>query len=97
MYVFGNADDTEVWIGSADLMHRNLDRRVEALVRLTSPDHVAELTQLIDLAFSDETAAWHLGPDGRWQRHHVTEDGTALRDLQEHLIRLKQRRRADGD
>jgi len=97
VYVFGNADDTEVWIGSADLMHRNLDRRVEALVRLTSPDHVAELTEFIDLAFSDETAAWHLGPDGRWQGHHVTEDGTPLRDLQEHLIRLKQRRRADGD
>jgi polyphosphate kinase len=96
VYAFGNGGDTEMWIGSADLMHRNLDRRVEALVRLGSPDHVAELTELMDLAFSGDTAAWHLGPDGLWQRHHMTEDGTPLRDLQEHLIRIKQRRRADG-
>jgi polyphosphate kinase len=96
VYAFGNGGDTEMWIGSADLMHRNLDRRVEALVRLSSPDHVAELTELMDLAFSGDTAAWHLGPDGLWQRHHMTENGTPLRDLQEHLIRIKQRRRGDG-
>jgi len=102
VYMFGNGGDgtgrdSEVWIGSADLMHRNLDRRVEALVRLASPDHVAELNELMDLAFSDETSAWHLGPDGLWQRHDLSEDGTPLRDLQEHLIRVKQRRRSDGD
>jgi polyphosphate kinase len=96
IYAFGNGGDTEMWIGSADLMHRNLDRRVEALVRLPSPDHVAELTELMDLAFSGQTAAWHLGPDGLWQRHHITEDGRPLRDLQEHLIRVKQRRRGHG-
>jgi polyphosphate kinase len=96
VYAFGNGGDTEVWIGSADLMHRNLDRRVEALVRLTSPDHVAELTDMMDLAFSDDTASWQLGPDGRWERHHADEEGRPLRDLQEYLIRVKQRRRDDG-
>jgi polyphosphate kinase len=96
VYAFGNGGNTEMWTGSADLMHRNLDRRVEAVVRLTSDDHVAELSEMMDLAFSPLTASWHLGPDGRWERHHLADDGRPLRDLQEHLIRVKQRRRDNG-
>jgi len=75
-------------------MHRNLDRRVEALVRLSSPDHVVELAQLMTTAFSDQIAAWHLGPDGTWTRHNLDADGNPLAELQEYLIRAKSRRRA---
>jgi polyphosphate kinase len=81
----------EVYIGSADLMHRNLDRRVEALVRLADPDQVAELVDLLDESMSDATSSWHLGPDGAWERHAQGPDGP-LRDLQSVLI-YRQRRR----
>ena len=97
VFLFANGGDPEVWIGSADLMHRNLDRRVEALVRLTSPDHIDEIQDLLSLAFADGTAAWHLDSTGGWSRRHVAEDGAPLLDLQEHLIRTKQRKRNDPE
>ncbi|HEX3826219.1 MAG TPA: RNA degradosome polyphosphate kinase [Sporichthyaceae bacterium] len=94
IFAFAGGGRAEVWIGSADMMHRNLDRRVESLVRLSSPDHVVELAQLMATAFSDEIGSWHLGPDGTWTRKHLDADGNPLTDLQEYLIRVKARRRA---
>jgi polyphosphate kinase len=85
----------EVFIGSADLMHRNLDRRVEALVRITDDGHVAELLDLLDLSMSDATASWHLEPDGTWTRHHLDVEGKPLADLHATLIR-RHRRRLQG-
>jgi polyphosphate kinase len=96
LFAFAGGGDPEVYIGSADLMHRNLDRRVETLVRITEPEHVAELLELLDLSMDDATASWHLAGDGTWQRHHRRADGTPLRDLQEYLI-ARQRRRAVRD
>jgi len=93
IFWFENGGNPQAWIGSADLMHRNLDRRVETLVRVPSERHTRELGQLLDLAFDDATASWHLGPDGRWVRHHTADDGTPLRDMQEHLIAAHRRRR----
>lgn len=84
----------EVYIGSADLMHRNLDRRVEALVRIADGDQVAELIDLIDQSMDDGTSSWHLAADGSWTRHHQGPDGP-LRDLQSTLI-YRQRRRLGG-
>jgi polyphosphate kinase len=92
IFVFANAGRPEVWIGSADIMHRNLDRRVEALVSLSSPDHINELVGLFDLAFDADTSSWHGQPDGTWIRRHRDAEGKPLRDLQEHLIVGKQRR-----
>ncbi|TAK69984.1 MAG: RNA degradosome polyphosphate kinase [Actinomycetota bacterium] len=93
-YVFANGGQPQVWIGSADLMHRNLDRRVEVLVRLGAADHVAEIDGLFDLAFDENTSAWHLGSDGTWERRTRGAGGTPLRQLQESLIRRKHRRGA---
>jgi polyphosphate kinase len=95
-FIFGRAGEPEVWMGSADLMHRNLDRRVETLVRLEHPDHVATLTQLMDVGMSDGTSSWHLGQDGSWVRHNRTAVGKNLRDVQEHLIDSRLRRHAVG-
>ena len=86
VYLFGPRDGRTVFIGSADMMHRNLDRRVEALVRITDPRHVDELSDLMALGMSDTTASWHLGGDGRWARHHLADDGTKLDDMQFKLI-----------
>ena len=94
IFWFDNGGSPEVWIGSADLMHRNLDRRVEALVRLPGEAQVEEVARLLDLAFDDRTASWWLGSDGRWTRHHLDPDGEPLRELQEMLIATKRRRRS---
>ena len=93
VFAFNGDGEPDVFIGSADLMHRNLDRRVEALVRLADPDHIAELLKLLELSMDDGTSTWHLGPDG-WQRHHLAPDGSPLLDLQDYLI-SRQRRRPD--
>ena len=92
VFVFGNEGRPEVLIGSADIMHRNLDRRVEALVSLSRPDQCKELIDTFDLAFDDGTSSWHGQPDGTWVRHCRDAEGKPLRDLQMHLINVKQRR-----
>jgi polyphosphate kinase len=88
IYAFGTADDPEgkVWIGSADLMHRNLDRRVELLCSVKEPDQQRELRSLVDRAMDDITSSWWLSGDGTWTRHHLDADGKPLRDLQEYLL-----------
>ncbi len=93
IFVFANAGNPVCYVGSADLMHRNLDRRVEALVRITAPDHIEDLLGLIEASMSPETGSWHLGPDGDWTRQAYAEDGTRLADLQESIIRARSRRR----
>ncbi|AKT52500.1 RNA degradosome polyphosphate kinase [Arsenicicoccus sp. oral taxon 190] len=94
VFIFGNDGDPTVYIGSADMMHRNLDRRVESLVRISDPRHVKELLELMDQGMADTTSSWHLADD-RWIRHHRDEQGQALLDHQSALIdkHLKQRRK----
>ncbi len=92
VFAFGNGGEPEVWIGSADMMHRNLDRRIEALVRVTDPAHRAALNRLLETGMSDTTASWHLGPDGEWTRHSTDADGQPLRNIQEMLIDARRRR-----
>jgi polyphosphate kinase len=94
IFWFGGGGDPVVYIGSADMMHRNLDRRVEALLRIKDPAHLAELAELLELSMDPATASWHLGPDGAWTRHATGADGEPLRDLQTHLITTRPRRRA---
>jgi polyphosphate kinase len=75
-------------------MHRNLDRRVEVLVSITHPAHIAEIEQLFDMAFDEGTASWQLQPDGTWIPHTTDADGNPLLDMQEYLINATSRRRA---
>jgi polyphosphate kinase len=96
VFHFGGGGKPEVFIGSADMMHRNLDRRVEALVSVSDPRHLQQLTGLLAKGASGDYAHWRLGPDGRWTRVSTGEDGTALPDLQSTLIEehAKRRRKA---
>jgi len=96
VFSFVNNGDPQVYIGSADMMHRNLDRRVEALVRLTSPDHLREISDLFDLAMSDETSSWALDGEGTWTRHNHDAEGRPLRDLQNTLQKSISARKRGG-
>jgi polyphosphate kinase len=87
IFWFDNGGEPAVWIGSADMMHRNLDRRVEVLVRLRDPHVVQEIGDLLDLAFHPGTTAWELGSDGEWQLQR------GERHLQDELIKRQRVRR----
>ena len=86
IYHFVNGGEDEYWIGSADLMHRNLDRRVESLVRIERPAHKASLQEIFDLSLSDETSSWHQDQD-TWKRVSKNSNGEALQDLQSLYIK----------
>jgi polyphosphate kinase len=86
IFYFLNDGDPEYWIGSADLMHRNLDRRVECLVRIFDPSHVHQLEEILNIGISDETQSWRLTGQ-RWTRQAVAEDGTRLVDAHSHHLK----------
>ena len=85
IFHFINGGDDEYWIGSADLMGRNLDRRVESLIRVDKKDHHQRLQYIIDLGLSDETASWKL-TGTEWVRHSSDKEGNLLRDLHTTMI-----------
>ncbi|MFF8817246.1 RNA degradosome polyphosphate kinase [Leucobacter sp. NPDC015123] len=95
IYWFENGGDRDVFIGSADLMHRNLDRRIEVLVSIVERDHLARIDRFFGFAFSDDVSSWRMLPDGTWQRRVVSEEGEPLPDLQDLvMIDRTQARRA---
>jgi polyphosphate kinase len=87
VFWFENDGEPAAWIGSADMMHRNLDRRVEVLVRLRDQHVVEEVRALLDLALDEDTSAWELGADGEWRQH------SGVRHLHDALIARQRARR----
>lgn len=85
IYRFGaRGRDRQYLIGSADMMPRNLDRRVEALAPVEGPDLQFRLDEILDVVLSDDNLAWHLQPDGSWRRVASTtgiDAHVALQDL----------------
>jgi polyphosphate kinase len=96
VFAFGAQGESGVFIGSADMMHRNLDRRVEALASIADKDQVRHIVKLMDRGMSDDIGSWHLGSDGQWTRHHLGDDGMPLPDLQSELIERYAARRRPG-
>lgn len=91
-YWFANAGTPSVGIGSADLMHRNLDRRVETIVSLGASGHMRRVEELFALAFDEKTVHWQL-LDRTWHPRTTDDEGTPLNDLQELLIQTTKSRR----
>ena len=85
IFYFLNDGESEYWIGSADLMHRNLDRRVECLVRIYNQPHVAQLKEILDIGLSDNTQSWHLNGQA-WNRRSVSDTGALLLDAHSHHL-----------
>jgi polyphosphate kinase len=79
IYHFVNAGEDEYWIGSADLMHRNLDRRVESLMRVDKAQHKDLLSEIFEVSLSSSTSSWHQSDD-KWLRHKENQD------IQEYLM-----------
>jgi polyphosphate kinase len=65
---FEAGDDVSVYVGSADLMPRNLDRRIEVLTPVENARARAEIGAILDSVFADTENTWELGPDGAWER-----------------------------
>jgi len=86
IFHFANGGDDEIYIGSADLMDRNLNRRVESLANISRDEHKKELIKIFDLYLSSKTAAWHLLPDGKWLRVNQDPNGAPLAELQRVMI-----------
>jgi polyphosphate kinase len=87
IFWFDNGGEPAAWIGSADMMHRNLDRRVEVLVRLRDEHVIDEVRALLDLALDADTTAWDLDSEGAWHLH------SGARHLHDELVRQQRRRR----
>ena len=81
VFHFANDGKDELYIGSADLMHRNLDRRVESLVQITQSDHKNFLIGVLDSYLSEEIIRWEMQPDGNWEEIAFASDGTRLKDF----------------
>ena len=92
IFWFENDGHPAVGIGSADMMHRNLDRRVEAIVSITNQRHIDEIGELFDLAFDEDSVSWRLH-DRLWRPDTRDADGGPKLDIQEHLIARTAERR----
>ena len=86
IFHFANGGNDELYIGSADLMQRNLDRRVESLVQITQNDHKRYLKEVIDSYMSEDIVRWEMQPDGDWAEITTAEDGTRLKDFHGSVI-----------
>ncbi|WP_372510925.1 RNA degradosome polyphosphate kinase [Mycolicibacterium madagascariense] len=78
----------EFWIGSADMMHRNLDRRVEVMAQVKDPRLTDQLNDVFESALDPTTRCWELGPDGHWTAS--PQEGETVRD---HQVSLMERHR----
>ena len=79
----------EFWIGSADMMHRNLDRRVEVLAQVKDPRLTAQLSDIFTSALDPATRCWELGPEAQWTA--LPQAGHTVRD---HQVSLMKRHRS---
>ena len=91
IYNFVSAGNNEYWIGSADLMHRNLDRRIESLIRVERSDHKLELDQALSENLSENLSTWHLVEGDKWRRKVSDSSGKRLQTPQEVMINRKRR------
>ena len=81
VFHFANGGDDEIYIGSADLMHRNLDRRVESLVKITQTDHKRFLLGALDNYLQNDFVHWSMQPDGTWNEITTDAQGVRLKDF----------------
>jgi polyphosphate kinase len=87
IFYFTNGGSEEVWIGSADLMHRNLDRRVESMVRIEQTDHKRMLFRALDSYLAPTTVRWEMESNGDWKHISKSSSGEPLIELHDQVIK----------
>jgi len=87
IFYFTNGGSEEVWIGSADLMHRNLDRRVESMVRIEQNDHKRMLFRALDSYLAPTTVRWEMASNGDWKHISKSSSGEPLTELHDQVIK----------
>jgi polyphosphate kinase len=86
IYYFRNGGAEDYFIGSADMMHRNLDRRVESLVLIESEKHKQRLAAILDDSVSDKYSTWKLTNENNWVRNIKDHEGNYLVNFQDHFV-----------
>jgi polyphosphate kinase len=86
-------DGGEYYIGSADMMPRNLDRRVEAVVPVVQSELRSRLQQILEISAADDVLAWELSGDGAWHKVPTVRGVNAQRTLQDEAVEQARRRR----
>ena len=87
IFYFANGGAEEVWIGSADLMHRNLDRRVESMARIEQTDHKRMLFRALDSYLAPTTVRWEMASNGDWKHISKSSSGEPLTELHDQVIK----------
>ena len=95
IFWFTNDGDEEIYIGSADWMPRNLDRRVEAVTPVLDPEAVQELKDILDIMLTDNRQSWELGEDGVFVQRTPGADGD-VRNTHELLMERTLKRDQGG-
>jgi polyphosphate kinase len=88
IFTFGQGERERTFIGSADLMERNLDRRIEAMTPIRDPSVQARIREILTIMRRDDRRAWRLGPEGHWTRVQSSGEGEPDVDTFEALMRL---------
>jgi polyphosphate kinase len=86
IFAFQNENEPEYFIGSADIMDRNLNRRIETLVQITEEDHKQELSHILESSFNNEFTHWELDPNDKWQHVVGTSEGKKSKDFQSYFL-----------
>ena len=94
IYYFHNDGNPEYLIGSADIMDRNLNRRIETLVYITDEVHKRELALILDQSFNNEFRHWKMDETDRWIHTHLSAESKPLSDFQSFFINYQLERDA---
>lgn len=86
IFAFQNVNEPEYFIGSADIMDRNLNRRIETLVQIKEEDHKKELSHILESSFNNEFTHWELDPNDKWQHVVSTSEGKKSKDFQSYFL-----------